>query len=117
VNRDKPQGQAEFHYNLTVRTQVVLNFTTVGKPPPELSLFKKSSNGDYEQHNSARFTINFSGITINLVEPEDQGEYRLNALSEGEIDDEEFTISVFSKYFVSQCSIGTEKYGLCAVNN
>ena len=102
VNLDEQQGQPQdqFHYNLLVRTRVKLNFTTVGRPSPELTLFKKTSNGVFREHNSPRFFVTFSGITISSVEPEDVGEYTLNAFSEGERDDEDFRISVISKFSV-----------------
>jgi len=114
VNKDKEQGQPEAQYNLLVRTRVTLNLTTVGEPNPKLSLFKKASNGVYREQDSSRFLITFFGIIISSVEPEDEGEYRLTALSdfEGEVDNEEFTISVISKYLALYGS-----YSLMVVNN
>ena len=93
------QGQPEAQYNLLVRTRITLNLTTVGEPDPRLTLFKKANNGVYREQDSSRFLITFFGIVISSVEPEDEGEYRLTALSdfEGEVDNEEFTISVISK--------------------
>jgi len=102
VNRD---GQ-DRHYNLLVRTAVVLNITTVGRPLPEFTLFKKDSTGAFVEHNSTRFSVTFIGLRISSVEPEDAGEYRLNAFSEGERDDEEFQISVISKFIpMSLCIV------------
>ena len=102
VNLDEQQGQPQdqFHYNLLVKTRVMLNFTTVGRPSPELTLFKKANDGVFREQNSSRFFVTFTGITISSLEPEDVGEYRLTAFSEGERDDEDFIISVISKYTV-----------------
>ena len=90
-------GIAIFDYNLTVRTEAVLNLRTSGSPTPETALFKKMGNS-YVQFNSERFTVNLLGIIISSVETEDVGEYRLTATYENHYDEEEFRIIVNSKF-------------------
>ena len=84
-------------YNLTVRREAVLNLITSGNPPPETVLFKKM-DGKYVRFTSERFTVNLRGITISSVETEDVGEYRLTATYDIHYDEEEFTITVNSKF-------------------
>jgi len=113
VNRD---GQ-DRRYNLLVRTAVILNITTVGRPFPELTLFKKDSTGAFVEHHSTRFSVTLIGLRISSVEPEDAGEYRLNAFSEGERDDEEFQISVTSKYMSLVIVYNSASMALVVMNN
>ena len=90
-------GIAILEYNLTVGTEAVLNLNTSGSPTPETALFKKMG-GSYVRFTSERFTVNLLGITISSVEPDDVGEYRLTATYETHFDEEEFRISVTSKF-------------------
>ena len=90
-------GVAILEYNLAVRTQAMLNLRTSGSPTPDTVLFKKI-NGSYVQFISERFTVNLIGITISSVESEDVGEYRLTATYETLHDEEDFRISVTSKF-------------------
>ena len=92
-------GVAVFEYNLTVRTQAMLNLRTDGRPSPSTALFKKI-DGVFVRFNSERFTVTLLGITISSVEPEDVGEYKLSATYETYFDEEEFTIVVTSKFML-----------------
>ena len=92
-----------FEYNLLVRTPARLNFTTNGRPTPELDLVRVTGPGDndIEQFSSERFTVTLVGITISSVEPEDEGHFRLTASYESHNDSEDFIINVLSKFVIA----------------
>ena len=80
-----------------------MNIVTNGKPIPDLTLYKKAKpSGEYVEVTSDRFAVTLVKITISSVEPEDEGDYKLNATyitprNETLSDAEEFTIEVHSK--------------------
>ena len=78
-----------------------------------MTLYKKAKpSGQYFEVTSDRFDVTLIKITISSVEPEDEGDYKLNATyitprNETLSDEEEFTIAVHSKLSVR------DMYGFC----
>ena len=64
-------------FNLTAGQNNTVEFRVFGAPEPSLNLFKQHEDSVYREIIDSKFTLNLNAFSINSIQLEDTGSYRI----------------------------------------